>query len=309
MSKVELNTYGSPAKLKSRLQRLLELSDVKDVQLDTIEFKWSGPDFGWLDLDVLRNGEVVFQVSISWVYSPFYYLIPWLLNLAKQRRPSSILDFDIERYQMQICCDYLGWIKKGDEDIDVALFTLALDWDESEKPAYFILSVHDFIRKLYYGLKDYFMLNKSLFMQEWFDHEYEDNCLELIEADITSSELESLLPRVDETPVIPLPNTDIPLSDEDAFARIDALIASSPSENLSGEEIYRWICANWIFSPNGENEEIKDKRAAWFKVMSGGKYEFDYEWCFDDAGPTVEAFLTRYYQYVDNKSQAGGAED
>lgn len=301
MSNVALFRYGSPAQLKSRLQLLMELSDVKKVQLDTIEFRWSGPDVGWLDMTVLKNGEEVLSDSISYVYSPFPEMILWLLRMAKERYPSMILDFDIEGVQMQFCCDYLGWRKRGKKYEDIALFTISRDWNDKMKPVFFVLPVMEFIRQLYYSLQDYFHLHKAIFMQEWLEYQYEDDCLERIEADFTSAELESLVPRIGKPPVIPPHFTDIPRTDEEAFAQIDALMASTHTKHMSGDELYRWICDNWIYSPKGEEKKILDKRAAWFKVMSAGEYEFAYDWCFDDASPTVNTFLGRYYSYVKEK--------
>lgn len=294
MSSIKLDTYGSPAQMKSRLHHLLELADSETVTLDSIEFRWSGPEVGWLDLDVLRNGEIAFQTSISWVYKPFCELIPWLLQLAKTYHPSSILDFDIERFQMQICCDYLGSKKKGKHHEDVALFTLALDWNDSLNPAYFVLPVNDFIEKLYYSLRDYFMTHKAVFMQEWQDHEYDDHCLSLIETELTSKELERLIPRSGKAPAIPPHTRDIPVTEKDAFARLDAITDPNQENPVAIDKLYRWICDNWVYSFFGEEKKIKDMRAACFKMMSGGETDYDYQWCFSDAEQVVYPFLGRY---------------
>ena len=195
MNEISINTYGSPALLKSRLQRLLELSGLETIQLDTIEFRWAGPEVGWLDLDVLKNGDIAFQVSIGYFNNPFSTIVNWLVQLTKQYNPNSILDFDIERYQMQICCDYLGSRKKGNKDDDVALFTFSLDWDDNENPAYFILPVYEFIGQLYYSLNDYFQQNKTLFQEEWMNPVSDELDIAQVESELTSKELELLVVR------------------------------------------------------------------------------------------------------------------
>ncbi|MBR5299991.1 MAG: hypothetical protein IKU36_07055 [Bacteroidales bacterium] len=289
---MEINKEGSPVLMKSRFQRLLDLAEKDQIVLNTIEFRWSGPEYGWLDLEVLRDGEIVFEASISSVFKPFDELIPWLVNLVKSFRPCSVLSFDIERFYMQICCDCIGSMERDGKYQEVALFTLSLDWDEDLRPAYFILPVRDFIAKLYYSLHDYFKTHKSVFMHEWQDYEYDEHCLERIEADLTSKELEELLPRIGECPEIPQPNLDIPLTEEEAFAILDTI--TTRDQTISDSGLYRWICDNWVFSPYGEDEAIKDKRAACFLMMSEGEIEYDYEWCFSDDVVVVYPFLERY---------------
>lgn len=293
-----LNTFCSPTQLKSRLYRLLELSGVDTVQLDTVEFRWSGPEAGWLDLDILRNGELAIQTSISYYPKPFIKLVPWLYQIAHKSNPSSILDLDIERHNLQICCDYLGYKKIGHRHENIALFTLSLDWDDNSNPAFFVLPVYEFIRRMYYSLHDYFILHKAAFMQCWFDYEYEDDCLERIEAELTSKELEKRVARKGTAPIIPPRNYDIPQTEQEAFAKLDALISLNPDAIFLKKDLFRWICDNWVYGPKPETLTIKDKRAACFLMMSRGKYEYDDEWCFSYSEPVVYNFINRYYGYV-----------
>lgn len=294
-----ISKYDRPSRFKARLQRLLELADVTTVQLDTIEFRWSGPDFGWLELDILKNGEVALSVSVSYVYSPFYYVIPWLTRLATEDNLTSFLDLDIERVHLDIFCDYLGWRKVGKVYQDVSLFTLCLDLDDDDNHVDFIMPVKEFVRQFYYSIRDYFLTHKPVFMQEWFEYQYDDDCLERIEKDLTSAELEAHVPRKGQAPIIPEYETDIPQSDEEGFAKMDALLAGNPE--MKPEDLYRWICDNWIFSTLSEDEELRNKRAAWFQKMSGGEIEFDYDWCFEGAPPAVNAFLVRYSNHLKEK--------
>lgn len=303
MKRLRIETFGSAIKLKSRFQRLLDIADSDYIKLNTIEFRWSGPEIGWLDLEVLCDGEIVLQTSISSIFKPFQDLIPWLHRLAESRTPCSVLEFDIEGFYMEICCDYLGKISRRNKYEDVALFTLAHDWDESLNHAYFVLPVHDFIRKLYYSLQDHFMKHQAVFMQEWMDYEYNENCLALIEAELTCKELEKLVPRIGKRPEIPLPNVDIPVTEAAAFCILDSITSNVQENELAESDLYRWICDNWIFSLPGEDESVRGKRASCFMMMSDGKIEYDYEWCFSDAEHVVHLFLERYSEYrrSDNK--------
>lgn len=292
MELVQIDKTGSPILMKSRFQRLMDLANTDSIILNTIEFRWSGPEWGWLDLEVLRDGEIVFEASISSVFKPFCELIPWLQNLAKSYRPCSVLSFDIERFYMQICCDYIGYRKVEERYQELALFTMSLDWDDDLNPAYYILPVKDFISKFYYSLHDYFITHKSVFMQEWQDYEYREDCLNFIEAELTSKELEKLIPRIGKGPEAPQSDQDIPVTEETAFAILDTITTCDPS--VSDSALYRWICDNWVFSPYEEDEAIKDKRAACFHMMSNGEIEYDYEWCFSGVGAVVYPFLEQY---------------
>lgn len=76
-----------------------------------------------------------------------------------------------------------------------------------------------------------------------------------------------------------------------------------PIHTKSVSYLYHWICDNWIFSLPGEEESVRGKRASCFMMMSDGKIEYDYEWCFSDAEHVVHLFLERYSEYrrSDNK--------
>ena len=296
---MRIDKTQSPILMESRYRRLLDIAKSDAIMLNSIEFRWSGPEWGWLDLEVLRDGEIVLEASSSSVYKPFCKLIPWLQNLAGSFRPCSVLDFDIERFYMQICCDYIGHIKIGEKYQQIALFTLALDWDEDLKHAYFILPVHDFVGRLYYSLHDHFMTHKAAFMQEWQDHEFDDDCLNLIEAELTSKDLEKLIPRIGKAPEIQPPTIEIPVTEEAAFAILDAKCTNG--QLVSNSEVYRWICDNWVFSHYDEDKAIKDKRAECFLMMSQGEIDYDFEWCFSNADSVVHTFLERYRSYKNTR--------
>lgn len=149
------------------------------------------------------------------------------------------------------------------------------------------------------------MKHQAVFMQEWMDYEYNENCLALIEAELTCKELEKLVPRIGKRPEIPLPNVDIPVTEAAAFCILDSITSNVQENELAESDLYRWICDNWVFSLPGEDESVREKRASCFMMMSDGKIEYDYEWCFSDAEHVVHLFLERYNKYRKPASKNG----
>ena len=79
---VQIKLFRSPLKLKTRLKKLIELSEAKSFRIDTIDFRFEGPEYGWLDVDVINNGQVVYSFSMSDVYEPFEQINDWLFSTS-----------------------------------------------------------------------------------------------------------------------------------------------------------------------------------------------------------------------------------
>lgn len=312
---IQLKNYDSPITLKSRIRRLQEIQAAgpESVTLDSLRIKFKRVECGWLDADVIVNGKVVHLLEFSDVYEPFAELINWLLSLVEKRPTTSILNLDCEQFYQQFICDYLGYWQDGSTFKDVALFTLSADWDDEWSPAFMILPIETFVSKLYYGLHDYYLKNKPTFMLEWgneCDWMDDHNLLEKL---IRNKKLEHLVPRKGIWPKEFMPSTDIPVTEADAFAILDAmlsekkrrLIAQLPRTKESAaqyREVCVWMRNNWIYSPDGESKELRQRRAECYNMMSAGEYTYDFEWCLSDAEVVAYIFLDRYLNRINPPS-------
>lgn len=312
---IRLTNFDSPITLKSRILRLQEIQSAgaEKVKLDSFDIRFRGPDCGWLDSKVYVNGKEVYRMDFSDVYDPFKELVQWLLSLI-QRRPSiSVLSFDCESYYQQIVCDYLGYWKRGEDYKDVALFTLACDWRDDEPPAYMILPVEEFVYKFYYGLLDYYIANKPTFMIEWGNEcEWDDNPF-ILDKVLRNSKIERLLPRNCPEPKPFEPSSDIPVTEEDAFSALDSLLSESdrkelftiPRTNDTGRryrELGVWLRNNWLYCPQGESKQMKERRFKCYQMMSDEKIEDGSSWDFSDTHYVPYEFLDRYEEYLKAKS-------
>ncbi|MBR0500911.1 MAG: hypothetical protein IJJ72_07955 [Bacteroidales bacterium] len=310
--KVKLVPYRSPLQLKSRFDKLRELSEADHVNIDNVEFKFEGPECGWLDVEVLRDGESVYYFNMSDVYEPFKALNRWLLSLLNEWPTTTVFHFDAERYDQEITCDFIGLLEEGESCKAIALFTFSADWEDSYDPAFVIMPVNEFVRKFYYGLLDYYIANKQVFMQDWGNEcEWEDNHY-LLDAIIADKEIEKIIPRIGPRPEIFKPTTDVPVTEADAFARIDAMVTEEDKKLLietprSDEAIAKtkslglWIRNNWIYSPDGESHKMKVERSKCFRMMSNDELAYDFSWCFTDAHYVSFGFLDRYIEYLKGK--------
>ena len=307
---IQLKNFDSPITLKSRIQRLQEIQAAgpESVTLDTLQIKFTRVELGWLDADVIVNGKVVHLLEFSDVYEPFAELIGWLLSLVEKRPTTSILNLDCEQFYQQFICDYLGYWQDGDTFKDIALFTLSADWDDKLSPAFMIIPVETFVYKLYYGLLDYYLENKPSFMVEWGNEcDWMDDH-NLLEKSIRNKKLEHLMPRKGSWPKEFMPSIAIPVSEADAFAVLDSLltekerrlIAKLPRTNETGakyRDVCIWMRNNWIYSPDGESKELRQRRAECYQMMSADEYTYDFEWPLSDANVVTYIFLDRYLKH------------
>jgi hypothetical protein len=312
---IRLTNFDSPIQLKSRIQRLQEIQSAgpEKVRLDSFDIRFRGPDCGWLDSKVYVNGKEVYRMDFSDVYDPFEEIVKWLLSLISRRPSISVLSFDCENYYQQIVCDYLGNWKRREDYQDVALFTLCCDWRDDEPPAYMILPVEEFVYKFYYGLLDYYIANKPTFMIEWGNEcEWDDN-LFILDRVLRYSKLEKILPRRGEAPKPFTPSADFPVTEEAAFSALDSLLSESDRKELftvprsddTGRryrELGVWLRNNWLYSPDGESREMKERRFKCYQMMSDKKTEDGSSWDFSDTHYVPYEFLDRYEKYLKTKS-------
>ena len=312
---IRLTNYDSPIQLKSRIQRLQEIQSAgpEKVRLDSFDIRFRGPDCGWLDSTVYVNGKEVYRMDFSDVYDSFEEIVKWLLSLINRRPSISVLSFDCEGYYQQIVCDYLGYWKRRKDYQDVALFTLCCDWRDDEPPAYMILPVEEFVYKFYYGLLDYYIANKPTFMIEWGNEcEWDDNPF-ILDRVLRNSRLEKILPRKGAAPKPFTPSVDIPVTEEEAFSALDSMLSESDRKELftvprsddTGRryrELGVWLRNNWLYSPDGESREMKDRRFKCLQMMSDEKTEEGSSWDFSDTHYVPYEFLDRYEEYLKAKS-------
>ena len=106
-----------------------------------------------------------------------------------------------------------------------------------------------------------------------------------------------------------MPSTDIPDTEADAFATIDSMlteeersmIATIPRTEESGakyRDICVWVRNNWIYSPDGESDDLRKRRAACYQMMSAGEYTYDFKWSLSDAEVVSYIFMDRYCEHV-----------
>lgn len=309
--KVHLSNYDSPITLKSRIQRLQEIqsSGAKEVTLDTFDIRFSGPDCGWLDSTVYVNGKEVFFMEFSDVYDPFEEIVYWLLSLITKRPTISVLNFDCERYNQQIICDYLGGWDCRDDYKYVALFTFACDWDDNESPTFLIIPIEEFVYTFYYRLLDYYIENKPTFMIEWGNECDWDNDPFILDKVLHNTEIKKRLPRKGVEPKPFTPSAEVPITENDAFAIIDGMLSEEQKKELftiprsedSGRkyrELAVWLRNNWLYSPDHELKELKDRRFKCYRMMSKDKIENSSSWVFSDTDCVPYDFLDRYEEHL-----------
>lgn len=196
MSKIAtLTKYNAPVLSKRRFQRLLEIenSGSNDIQLDDINITFSGPEYGWLDVKI-EIGSQVFKFSISQVYEPFRELNKWFEEILFNDLHTGIFQFDCEGEYIQFCCDFLGYWKQKKYTSHVALFTICCDF-EDEHLIMGVLTMEDFIRSFYYGLRDFYNEQKDVFVEHWSEQDSDEVNLERLESDLTSVDIETYLPK------------------------------------------------------------------------------------------------------------------
>ena len=315
---IRLTNFDSPIQLKSRIQRLQDIqsSGAEKVRLDSFDIRFRGPDCGWLDSKVYVNGKEVYRMEFSDVYDPFEEIVKWLLSLISRRPSISVLSFDCENYYQQIVCDYLGYWERLNDYKDVALFTLCCDWSDDEPPAYMFLPVEDFVYAFYYGLLDYYIANKPTFMIEWGNEcEWDDDHF-ILDKVLRNQKIEKILPRRGAAPKPFAPSTDIPVTEEEAFSALDAMLSEKEKKELftlprtdeTGRK-YRELGVrlrnNWLYSPDHESKRLKDLRFKCYQMMSDEIIEDGSSWDFSDTHYVPYEFLDRYEKHLKSIRDSG----
>ena len=314
--KIHLINFDSPITLRSRIQRLqgIQTSGAENVRLDSFDIRFSGPDCGWLDAKVIVNGKEAYTLEFSDVYDPFEDIVRWLLSLISRRPSISVLSYDCESYYQQFVCDYLGYRQRRDDYQDVALFTLCSDWRDDEPPAYMILPVEEFVYKFYYSLLDYYIANKPTFMLEWGNECDWDDDHYILDKVLRNPEIEKILPRRDAGPKPFMPSSDIPITEEEAFLALCAMLSEKDKKELftvprtddTGRrfrELGARLRNSWLYSPDSESKELKARRFKCYQMMSEEKIEDDSLWEFSDTHYAPYEFLERFGAYLGAESK------
>ena len=158
--------YSYSVCVQEKAELLQKVYSSNEIEVDTFDINFSGPEYGWLEAEIIINGESRYTILMSDVYPPFKDLVRWLEDIYEHWNiPSKTVGINNESFNVFLSFDYLGRIDEIEEH--VGLFTIGEEWDHIVLS--FVAPIAKVVKTIYLKLRRYVLKHQTEFRREWDD--------------------------------------------------------------------------------------------------------------------------------------------